>query len=195
MVRARRWLTRSGRGSSRYSPTGYRSGVVAGVLRKGLRLAGAQRRYSGTAGRRIARTVSSPGYATDCGRTLIDRTLYLPAARTDDREGCRRAGITDGVGLKTKVATARAMVRRAIDNKAPYPVWGDRAGRARWPGLCRRWSVCPWRLRREHGCVCLLAGAVVLRESSRPQRPRDPTRVSFTLRAAGRPCRGWHGLR
>ncbi|MBW8705783.1 hypothetical protein MBT84_39855 [Streptomyces sp. MBT84] len=119
-----------------------------------------------------------PGYATDCGRTLTDRTLYLPAARNDDRERCHRAGITDDVGLKTKVATARVMVRRAIDGKAPYPVWGDRAGRARWPGLCRRWSVCPWRLRREHGCVCLLAGAVVLRESSRPQRPRASRRGS-----------------
>ncbi len=42
------------------------------------------------------------------GRTLIDRRLYLPASRADDRERCGRAGIDDEVALETKVAMARA---------------------------------------------------------------------------------------
>ncbi len=51
-------------------------------------------------------------YATSRGRTLIDRRLYLPTSWTDDRDRCRRAGIDDTVGFTTKVAMAKAMVRR-----------------------------------------------------------------------------------
>ncbi|GGL84207.1 hypothetical protein GCM10010095_81220 [Streptomyces anthocyanicus] len=59
-------------------------------------------------------------YATDRGRTLIDRRLYLPTSWTDDRERCHRAGIGDGVAFETKVAMAKAMVRRAIADKIPF---------------------------------------------------------------------------
>ncbi|WP_438494765.1 transposase, partial [Streptomyces asiaticus] len=59
-------------------------------------------------------------YATDRGRTLIDRRLYLPASWTDDRERCRRAGIEDEVAFETKVVTAKAMVRRALADKIPF---------------------------------------------------------------------------
>jgi SRSO17 transposase len=59
-------------------------------------------------------------YATGRGRTLIDRRLYLPTSWTDDRERCRLAGIADHVAFETKVAMAKAMVRRAIVEKIPF---------------------------------------------------------------------------
>lgn len=59
-------------------------------------------------------------YATGRGRTLIDRRLYLPTSWTDDRDRGRRAGIDDTVRFETKVAMAKAMVRRAIADKVPF---------------------------------------------------------------------------
>lgn len=61
------------------------------------------------------------GYATARGRTLIDRRLYPPASWTCDRERCRRAGVGDEVMFETKVAVAKAMVRKAPSrNSAPH---------------------------------------------------------------------------
>ncbi|WP_306315010.1 IS701 family transposase [Streptomyces hydrogenans] len=92
-----------------------------GFLKKGMRSAGVQRQYSGTAGRTENCQVGVfLAYATGRGRTLIDRRLYLLASWTDDRERCRRAGIGDEVAFETKVAMARAMVRRAIEEKIPF---------------------------------------------------------------------------
>ncbi|MBZ6090725.1 IS701 family transposase, partial [Streptomyces olivaceus] len=92
-----------------------------GFLKKGTRSAGVQRQYSGTAGRRENCQVGVfLAYATDRGRTLIDRRLYLPTSWTDAPERCRRAGIGDDVAFETKVAMARAMVRRAIADKVPF---------------------------------------------------------------------------
>ncbi|MCZ0999408.1 IS701 family transposase [Streptomyces mirabilis] len=59
-------------------------------------------------------------YATGRGRALIDRRLYLPTSWTDDRERCRRAGIDDSVTFETKVAMAKAMVRKAIADRIPF---------------------------------------------------------------------------
>lgn len=42
------------------------------------------------------------------------RRLYLRTSWTDDRERCSRAGI------ETKVAMAKAMVRRALADKIPF---------------------------------------------------------------------------
>ncbi|RAJ47986.1 IS4 family transposase [Streptomyces sp. PsTaAH-130] len=92
-----------------------------GFLKKGTRSAGVQRQYSGTAGRTENCQVGVfLAYATNRGRTLIDRRLYLPTSWTDDRERCRRAGIDDEVDFETKVAMAKAMVRRAITDKIPF---------------------------------------------------------------------------
>ncbi len=91
-----------------------------GFLKKGTRSAGVQRQYSGTAGRTENCQVGVfLAYATDRGRTLIDRRLYLPTSWTDDRGRCRRADITDDVAFETMVAMAKAMVRRAIADKIP----------------------------------------------------------------------------
>ncbi|MEV8457914.1 IS701 family transposase, partial [Streptomyces sp. NPDC052095] len=92
-----------------------------GFLKKGTGSAGVQRQYSGTAGRTENCQVGVfLAYAAPFGRTLIDRRLYLPASWTDDRERCRRAGVDDAVGFATKVAMAKAMVRRAIADKIPF---------------------------------------------------------------------------
>ncbi len=104
---------------------GDRDGVLVvdetGFLKKGTRSAGVQRQYSGTAGRTENCQIGVfLAYATPRGRTLIDRRLYLPNSWTDDRERCRRAGIDDTVAFETKVAMAKAMVRRAIAEKIPF---------------------------------------------------------------------------
>ncbi|MFE9139723.1 IS701 family transposase [Streptomyces sp. NPDC007355] len=92
-----------------------------GFLKKGVRSAGVQRQYSGTAGRTENCQVGVfLAYAAGRGRTLIDRRLYLPASWTEDRERCRWAGIDDTVVFETKVAMARAMVRRAVEEKIPF---------------------------------------------------------------------------
>ncbi|WP_395297261.1 IS701 family transposase [Kitasatospora hibisci] len=92
-----------------------------GFLKKGVRSAGVQRQYSGTAGRTENCQVGVfLAYSGKLGRTLIDRALYLPKSWTDDRERCRAAGIGDEVEFATKVQLARAMVRRAIDDGIPF---------------------------------------------------------------------------
>ncbi|MFD5088897.1 IS701 family transposase [Kitasatospora sp. NPDC058406] len=92
-----------------------------GFLKKGVRSAGVQRQYSGTAGRTENCQVGVfLAYSSGLGRTLIDRALYLPKSWTDDRERCRSAGIDNGVEFATKVHLARAMVRRAIDDEIPF---------------------------------------------------------------------------
>ncbi|MEU4089046.1 IS701 family transposase, partial [Streptomyces aureus] len=54
-----------------------------GFLKKGTRSAGVQRQYSGTAGRTENCQIGVfLAYATDRGRTLIDRRLYLPTSWT-----------------------------------------------------------------------------------------------------------------
>ena len=84
-----------------------------GFLKKGTHSAGVARQYSGTAGRiensQIGVFLS---YATAHGHTLLDRELYLPAAWTDDRERCRRAGIPEDRTFATKPALARQMLDR-----------------------------------------------------------------------------------
>ncbi|AXQ58807.1 IS701 family transposase [Streptomyces albidoflavus] len=92
-----------------------------GFLKKGLRSAGVQRQYSGTAGRTENCQVGVfLAYSGQRGRTLIDRALYLPKSWTDDRVRCRDAGIGDEIEFATKVRLARQMVRRAIEDEVPF---------------------------------------------------------------------------
>ncbi|MFF2658511.1 IS701 family transposase [Kitasatospora sp. NPDC058032] len=88
-----------------------------GFLKKGVRSAGVQRQYSGTAGRTENCQVGVfLAYSRRLGRTLIDRALYLPKSWTDDRERCRAAGIGDEVEFATK----HQIARRAIDDGIPF---------------------------------------------------------------------------
>src|SRR5215468_1902103 len=84
-----------------------------GFLKKGQHSVGVARQYSGTAGRiENCQIGVFLAYASRHGHTLLDRELYLPAAWTDDRERCRRAGIPAARAFATKPALARQMLER-----------------------------------------------------------------------------------
>ena len=91
-----------------------------GFIKKGARSAGVARQYTGTTGKIDNCQVGVfCAYATDAGRALIDRELYLPRAWTDDRERARAAGIPDDAPFATKPELARRMLTRALDAGVP----------------------------------------------------------------------------
>jgi SRSO17 transposase len=91
-----------------------------GFLKKGVRSAGVQRQYSGTAGRvENCQLGVFCAYATSKGRALIDRELYLPKSWIADRERCREAAVPDEAEFATKTDLARAMLARALDAGVP----------------------------------------------------------------------------
>ena len=87
-----------------------------GFLKKGVKSAGVQRQYSGTAGRvENCQLGVFCAYATSKGRALIDRELYLPKSWIADRDRCREAAVPDDVEFATKTELARQMLARALD--------------------------------------------------------------------------------
>ncbi|MET7605871.1 IS701 family transposase [Streptomyces avermitilis] len=96
-------------------------GDDTGFLKKGVRSAGVQRQYSGTAGRTENCQVGTfLAYASTKGRALIDRELYLPASWTEDRERCQEAGVPDEVLFATKTEHFKAMLLRAVEAGVPF---------------------------------------------------------------------------
>jgi SRSO17 transposase len=92
-----------------------------GFLKKGVRSAGVQRQYSGTAGRTENCQIGTfLCYASSMGRALIDRELYVPVSWTNDRDRCRAAAIPDEVEFATKPQQARQMLQRAIAAGVPF---------------------------------------------------------------------------
>lgn len=86
-----------------------------GFLKKGRKLAGVARQYSGTAGRREHCQIGVfLLYASSKGAAFIDRELYLPEEWTADRVRCREAGIPDSVDFATKGELAHQMLERAF---------------------------------------------------------------------------------
>ncbi|MRH93559.1 IS701 family transposase [Nocardia sp. SYP-A9097] len=89
-----------------------------GFLKKGTKSVGVQRQYSGTAGRvENSQLGVFLAYASQRGRALIDRELYLPESWISDRERCAEAGIPEtrcGEGLLTKPRLAEALIDRAL---------------------------------------------------------------------------------
>lgn len=98
-----------------------------GFLKKGLKSAGVQRQYSGTAGRVENSQIGVfLGYASCHGHTLIDRALYLPESWTEDRARCAEACVPASVGFATKPALGRTMLTRAFAAGIPCAwVTGD----------------------------------------------------------------------
>jgi SRSO17 transposase len=91
-----------------------------GFIKKGIRSAGVQRQYSGTAGRvENCQLGVFLAYASPKGRALVDRELYLPKSWTQDRDRCREAGIPDDVQFSSKTELARLMLGRALDAGMP----------------------------------------------------------------------------
>jgi SRSO17 transposase len=98
-----------------------------GFLKKGAKSCGVARQYSGTAGRiENCQVGVFLGYATNKGRALLDRALYVPKGWTDDRPRCRAAAVPDAVAFATKLELARRMIDRAVDAGVPAKwVTGD----------------------------------------------------------------------
>ena len=91
-----------------------------GFLKKGDS-AGVQRQYSGTAGRiENCQVGVFLAYASNKGRTLLDRELYLPQVWAEDRERRREAGVPERVGFQTKGQLARQMLQRAVESGVPF---------------------------------------------------------------------------
>jgi len=86
-----------------------------GFLKKGVKSAGVQRQYSGTAGRRENCQIGVfLAYAAPRGCAFVDRALYLPEIWADDGDRCAGAGIPEGSAFATKGELARAMLERAF---------------------------------------------------------------------------------
>ncbi|WP_437097218.1 IS701 family transposase [Streptomyces sp. enrichment culture] len=98
-----------------------------GFIKKGVRSAGVQRQYTGTSGKiDNCQLGVFLAYASDRGRALIDRELYLPACWTEDPARRADARIGDEVVFATKPALAQAMLARAVDAGVPFRwVTGD----------------------------------------------------------------------
>jgi SRSO17 transposase len=91
-----------------------------GDVKKGNLSVGVQRQYTGTAGRIENAQVSVfLAYATDAGRALIDREMYVPKVWAEDRPRLQRAGVPDDVTFATKKALGRRMLARALDAGVP----------------------------------------------------------------------------
>jgi len=87
-----------------------------GDLKKGTATVGAQRQYTGTAGRtENAQVAVYLAYAAPAGTAFIDRALYLPRSWTSDPGRCRAAGVPEDTAFATKPALAKAMIARALD--------------------------------------------------------------------------------
>jgi SRSO17 transposase len=104
---------------------GDREGVLiadeTGFVKKGERSAGAQRQYSGTAGRtENCQAGTFLAYAPAHGHALTGRELYLPQSWVEDRGRCRAAGIPDEAVFATKPRQAQAMPGRAIEAGVPF---------------------------------------------------------------------------
>jgi SRSO17 transposase len=85
-----------------------------GFLKKGVKSAGVQRQYSGTAGRiENCQIGVFLAYTGRHGRALIDRELYLPKGWAHDADRRQQAGIPPEVPFATKPELGRRMLARA----------------------------------------------------------------------------------
>ena len=103
---------------------GHPDGVLVvdetGFLKKGTKSCGVARQYSGTAGRvENCQVGVFLGYATDKGRALLDRALYLPKEWATDADRREEAGVPEEVEFATKILLARRMVERAAASGVP----------------------------------------------------------------------------
>jgi SRSO17 transposase len=91
-----------------------------GDLKKGSASVGAQRQYTGTAGRiENSQVAVFLAYASCHGYTPIDREVYLPRSWTDDPARCAAAGVPEHVRFATKITLARRMLTRAAQAGVP----------------------------------------------------------------------------
>ena len=167
-------------------------GVIdeTGFLKKGVKSAGVQRQYSGTAGKiENCQLGVFLTYATAQGHTFLDRRLYLPEQWCADRERCTEAKVPTDISFATKPELAVAMLRHAWRQGVPMrwvtgdEVYGEAsalrdavADSGRWYVLAVRVHGSVWRERPEvavpawHGRGRKPSKERVLDESVRPVR-------------------------
>jgi SRSO17 transposase len=152
-----------------------------GFLKKGVRSAGVQRQYSGTAGRTENCQVGVfLAYASRFGHALIDRELYLPRSWTEDRRRCRAAGIPAEAEFTTKPRQAQAMIARAVAAGVPF-AWftaGEAYGQAKW--------LQAWLEDQDIFCV------VAIRCSDTVTMPEGERRADALIAAV--PARSWQTI-
>ena len=110
-----------------------------GFLKKGIKLVGVKRQYSGT-----ARKVDNHqigvflAYGSRHGHTFLHRKLYLPREWDEDRERRKEAGIPEGRAFRTKGQLTGEMISRSLEAGVPFAwVTGDEVyGNDHW---LRRW--------------------------------------------------------
>jgi SRSO17 transposase len=91
-----------------------------GFVKKGTHSVGVKRQYSGTAGRiENCQVAVFLGYASQRGRALIDRALYLPEEWAADDERRMLAGVPEDVSFATKPKLGRALLERAVAAGVP----------------------------------------------------------------------------
>jgi SRSO17 transposase len=104
---------------------GHPDGVLivdeTGFLKKGTGSVGAQRQYTGTAGRiENAQVAVFLAYATPLGHALIDRRLYLPQKSwCADTDRCTAAGIPADTVFMTKPMLAKQAILDALAGGVP----------------------------------------------------------------------------
>lgn len=140
-------------------------GVVdeTGFIKKGVKSAGVQRQYSGTAGKRENCQIGVfLTYATSKGHAFLDRRLYLPESWCGDPERCAEAKIPQEVVFATKPEQAVKMLEHAWALGVPMrwvtgdEVYGDApqlrdavAASGRWYVLAVRTNITVWLNRPE----------------------------------------------
>ncbi|MFB6551254.1 IS701 family transposase [Streptomyces sp. NPDC056405] len=146
-----------------------------GFLKKGRASAGVQRQYTGTAGRiENAQVGVFLALATERGRALIDRRLYLPEhSWSDDPERRTAAGIPETVQFATKPRLASEMIAAALDAGITASwVTGDEVygqdprlrAALETRGTCYVMAVaCSMRVRINHGRTPIRADTVAAR--------------------------------
>ena len=121
-----------------------------GFLKKGMKSAGVQRQYTGTAGRiENAQVGVFLGYAARHGRALIDRALYLPKEWVGYADRRHEARIPTSIPFTTKPKLGLAMLERARVAGVPFAwITGDSVYGA--DHAIRRWA-------EQHLCGYVLA--------------------------------------
>jgi SRSO17 transposase len=110
-----------------------------GFLKKGRHSVGVQRQYSGTAGRiENCQIGVFLAYASQRGRVLMDRELYLPKEWAGDTVRRAAAKVPETVEFATKPQLAQRMIERAVAAQVPFAwitgdaVYGDNRSLRVW---------------------------------------------------------------
>ncbi len=86
-----------------------------GDVKKGTRTVGAQRQYTGTAGRiENAQVAVYLVYAGRRGHAAVDRELYVPRSWTTDPDRCRAAELGEEAGFAAKPDLATRMITQFL---------------------------------------------------------------------------------